>query len=72
MNIYLENKLIKNFQKKNVFLLKKRNSLKINIWKKWVSTAMPNPPLEFKTNRDPPKDFINTNDLFKNKKVYFL
>jgi len=39
---------------------------------RFFSTATPNPPLELKTTFPPPKDFINTNDLFKNKKVLVL
>jgi hypothetical protein len=39
---------------------------------RWASTAIPNPPIELKTTSAAPKDFINTNDLFKNRKVSFL
>ncbi|PRP85381.1 hypothetical protein PROFUN_07089 [Planoprotostelium fungivorum] len=32
-------------------------------------SATPNPPIEFKTTLPAPNDFVNTNELFKNKKV---
>jgi len=36
------------------------------------STTTPNPPIEFKTNAANPRDFVNTNDLFKNRKVLLV
>jgi len=39
---------------------------------RYFSTATPNPPLELKTTFPSPKDFTNTNELFKNKKVLLV
>jgi len=38
----------------------------------YFSTATPNPSIELKTNFDPPKDFINTNEMFKNRKILLI
>jgi len=44
-----------------------------NIFARYASqTATPNPPIELKTTAASPRDFINTNDLFKNKKVLLV
>jgi len=37
-----------------------------------TATATPNPPLELKTTAPPPKEFINTNDFFKNRKILLI
>jgi len=36
------------------------------------TTATPNPAIEFKTNAEKPRDFVSTNDLFKNRKVLLV
>eukprot|EP01119_Soliformovum_irregulare_P010949 TRINITY_DN2701_c0_g2_i1.p1 TRINITY_DN2701_c0_g2~~TRINITY_DN2701_c0_g2_i1.p1 ORF type:complete len:190 (+),score=16.53 TRINITY_DN2701_c0_g2_i1:184-753(+) len=40
--------------------------------KRAYSTATPNPPIELKTTRDAPKDFVSTADYFKNRKVLLV
>ncbi len=39
-----------------------------NNWRQFT-TAQPSPAIEMKTNLDAPKDFVNTNDFFRNRKV---
>jgi len=43
-----------------------------NFFARFASTATPNPPIEMKTTSPAPKDFINTSDFFKNKKVLLI
>jgi len=40
--------------------------------RRFLSTAVPNPPIELRTTADKPRDFINTNELFKNRKVLLV
>merc|ERR1712232_867235 len=39
---------------------------------RYYATAQPNPPLELPSTRAAPNEFINTNDLFNNKKVLLV
>jgi hypothetical protein len=61
---------IKLFSKSQVFVTKKFTPIRSNGIRYFSDTAQPSPPIELQTTFNAPKDFTNTDEFFKNRKVF--
>ena len=59
------------FTSASKFSVQSTNAVRFATPRYFSNTAQPNPPIELKTTDAAPKDFVNTNDFFKNKKVFY-